>query len=127
MIVIVTPFPPSINHYYGNGRGGRKFIKPAGVEYRAAVLDYVSRHKLKAPEGRLAVGIQLYPPDKRRRDVDNSAKACLDALTHAGVYQDDCLIDDLRITRMPVVQGGMLRIFVSQFRPEEHLASSGVE
>jgi crossover junction endodeoxyribonuclease RusA len=127
VIVIVTPFPPSINHYYGNGRGGRKFIKPAGVEYRAAVVSYVERHKLKAPEGRLAVGIQIYPPDKRRRDIDNSCKAALDALTHAGVYQDDCLIDDLRIVRMPVVKEGMLRIFVSQHRPEEHPGLSGVE
>lgn len=127
MIVIVTPFPPSINHYYGNGRGGRKFIKPAGVEYRAAVMAYVDRHKLKAPEGRLAVGIQIYPPNKIRRDIDNSCKAALDALTHAGVYQDDCLIDYLCLTRMPVVKGGMLRIFVSQHRPEENPSLSGVE
>lgn len=127
MIVIVTPFPPSINHYYGNGRNGRKFIKQPGIEYRAAVLDYVTRYKTKAPEGRLSVGIQLYPPDKRRRDVDNSAKAALDALTHAGVYQDDCLIDDLRITRMHIVKGGMLRIFVSTHIPEPEIETRGVE
>ena len=127
MIVIVTPFPPSINHYYGNGRNGRKFIKPAGVEYRAAVIAYVQRYKMKAPEGRLSVGIQLYPPDKRRRDIDNPTKACLDALTHAGVYQDDCLIDDLRITRMPVLKGGMLRIFVSSYIPDPDIETRGVE
>lgn len=127
MIVIVTPFPPSINHYYGNGRNGMRFIKPAGVEYRAAVIDYVHRYKLKAPEGRLSVGIQLYPPDKRRRDVDNSAKAALDALTYAGVYQDDCLIDDLRITRMHVIKDGMLRIFVSSYIPDPNIETVGVE
>ena len=117
MIIVVTPFPPSVNHYYGIGRGGRKFIKPAGVVYRAAVLNYVTRYRLKAPDGRLQVGIHLYPPDKRRRDIDNSCKAALDALTHAGVYQDDCLIDDLRVTRMQVFTGGMLRIFISQYMP----------
>lgn len=127
MIVIVTPFPPSVNHLYGNGRNGRKFIKPAGVEYRLAVMEYVNRYKLKAPEGRLAVGIQLYPPNKRRRDVDNSAKAALDALTHAGVYQDDCLIDDLRITRMHVIKDGMLRIFVSSYIPDPNIETAGVE
>lgn len=127
MIVIVTPFPPSINHYYGNGRNGRKFIKPAGVEYRAAVIAYVQRYKMKAPDGRLSVGIQLYPPDKRRRDIDNPTKAALDALTHAGVYQDDCLIDDLRITRMPVLKGGMLRIFVSSYIPDPDIETRGVE
>ena len=119
MIVIVTPFPPSINHYYGNGNGGRKFIKAAGVAYRAAVVDYVTRHKLVAPEGRLCVAIDLFPPDRRRRDIDNSSKAALDALTHAGVYQDDCLIDQLHITRKQVVKGGMLRVFISTYRGEE--------
>ena len=48
MIIVVTPFPPSVNHYYGIGRGGRKFIKPAGVVYRAAVLNYVTRYRIKA-------------------------------------------------------------------------------
>lgn len=119
MIIVVTPFPPSVNHLYGNGKGGRKYIKAAGVEYRAAVAEYVNRHKLVAPEGRLSVAIDLYPPDRRRRDIDNSCKAALDALTHAGVYQDDCLIDELRITRMQVAQGGFLRIFISTYRPSE--------
>ncbi len=128
MIVIVTPFPPSINHYYGNGRNGRKFIKAPGIEYRAAVVSYVQRYKLKAPEGRLSVAVQFYPPDKRRRDLDNfCGKAMLDALTHAGVYQDDCLIDDLRITRMHIVKGGMLMIFVSNHIPEPEIETRGVE
>lgn len=118
MIIVVTPFPPSVNHYYGNGKGGRKYIKAAGVEYRAAVAEYVTRHKLAAPEGRLSVAIDLYPPDRRRRDIDNSCKAALDALTHAGVYQDDCLIDELRITRKDVAKDGFLRIFISSYRAE---------
>lgn len=45
----------------------------------------------------LKVTITAYRPDNRRRDLDNLLKAVLDALTHAGVYEDDHLICDLRI------------------------------
>jgi hypothetical protein len=31
------------------------------------------------------VEILLYPPDNRRRDIDNYTKGLFDALTHAGV------------------------------------------
>ena len=116
MIIIVTPHPPSVNHYYGQARSGKRYIKPAGIEYRIATKEYVDRHKLVAPAGFLQVGIQVYPPDNRRRDMDNLLKATLDSLQHAGVYEDDSLIHDLRLVKMPVVKGGMLRIFISPFR-----------
>ena len=49
--------------------------------------------------GRLYVTITAYQPDNRRRDLDNLPKAILDALQHAGVYEDDSQIDELRIGR----------------------------
>lgn len=42
-----------------------------------------------AHEGWLAVEAKFTPPDRRGRDVDNLAKALLDALQHAGVMRDD--------------------------------------
>jgi crossover junction endodeoxyribonuclease RusA len=116
MIVIITPYPPSVNHYYGQARSGKRFIKPAGIEYRIATKAYTDRYELVAPEGLLCVAIQVYPPDKRRRDIDNLMKASLDSLQHAGVYEDDSLIHDLHLVKMPPVRGGMLRIFISQFK-----------
>ena len=56
--------------------------------------------------GRLRVTITLNPPDKRRRDIDNFAKAIFDALTHAQVWLDDSQVDDLRIIRGPVMRYG---------------------
>ncbi|MEY4713325.1 MAG: hypothetical protein RIS88_2775 [Pseudomonadota bacterium] len=38
-------------------------------------------------------------PDRRRRDLDNTLKATQDAMTHAGIWDDDSQIDDLRIVR----------------------------
>jgi crossover junction endodeoxyribonuclease RusA len=49
----------------------------------------------------------LRPPDRRRRDIDNTAKAILDALAGAGVYDDDCQIDRLVIERDRITEEGI--------------------
>jgi len=106
--MMVLPWPPSVNHYWRNV-GGKTLISAKGREYRDAVriLAIDESWPIHADK-RLAVTIEAWVPDKRRRDLDNMLKAALDALTHAGVWEDDSQIDDLRIVRMPV--GGMLKI-----------------
>lgn len=42
--------------------------------------------------------MDAFPPDRRRRDLDNLQKPTLDAMQHAGVYEDDSQVD-LLITR----------------------------
>jgi len=48
---------------------------------------------------RLEVRIELFPPDNRRRDIDNYTKCVLDSLTKSGVWEDDSQIDKLTIIR----------------------------
>ena len=71
-----------------------------------------------AQVGRLRVEIEVYPPDRRKRDIDNVCKATLDALAKAGVYQDDSQIDVLLITRMGIVSGGCLEVKVEKVKHE---------
>lgn len=72
-----------------------------------------------AQVGRLRVEIEVYPPDRRKRDIDNVCKATLDALAKAGVYQDDSQIDVLLITRMGIVSGGCLEVKVQKVKQSE--------
>jgi len=65
-----------------------------------------------ALEGRLAVHITLFPPDRRKRDVDNILKALLDACEHAGCYESDSQIDELHIVRQEVKKGGVCTIVI---------------
>lgn len=123
LLSFATPWPPSVNHYYGSGGRGRKFIKPEGIAFRLAVRHTAERHQLKAEPGRLTVWVEAWPPDRRVRDVDNLGKSLLDAIQYAGIVQNDGLIDDLRFVRMPVVKGGLLRIFIYPFKPIESLES----
>jgi crossover junction endodeoxyribonuclease RusA len=118
-IVIKLPFPPSTNQYYRSirmGRGVRTLVSKRGREYRDAVVGEccVSHLTNTLLGGRLSVTVTLYPPDRRKRDLDNFNKGLLDALTHAGIWGDDSQIDDLRIVRGPVVKGGHVLVEVRE-------------
>jgi len=65
--------------------------------------------------GRIALAMDAFPPDRRRRDLDNIQKPVLDALEHAGVYMDDSQIDLLVTRRREAVSGGRLLVTVDEF------------
>jgi crossover junction endodeoxyribonuclease RusA len=71
--------------------------------------------------GRLGVNIKLYPPCKRKRDVDNFLKAVLDLMTKAGVWQDDSQVDILTVSRESKCKGGKVIIEIWQ-RPKKPLS-----
>lgn len=87
-IKLTLPYPPSINSYYGR-KGARQFIKPPGEAYRNDVREIVEQEGIVPIEGRCTFFMAMYPPDRRRRDMDNVKKALWDALTKAGVWADD--------------------------------------
>ncbi len=119
MIELLLPWPPSTNSAWRNV-GGRVLISAEGRAYRTAVSNKAAEARrggmmATGPmRGRLDVAITAYPPDNRRRDLDNLLKQPLDALTGAGLWEDDSQIDRLRITRGPVYPGG--RILVEVYR-----------
>ena len=107
--MIVLPFPPSMNTYWRSFQG-RMLISKKGREYRLAVAELVASNPVRV-EGPLKVTIEAFRPDRRKRDLDNLFKATLDSLTHAGVWEDDSQIVDLRIYWAPIL-GGMLKVTV---------------
>lgn len=114
MIRLQLPFPPSVNQITAVVRG-RKITSKRGREYRKEALEAIRQQfSDRALTGRLHVVIELYPPDRRRRDVDNSNKAPLDALTCAGVYEDDSQIDHLEIIRCEVTKPGKCIVTIEE-------------
>ena len=60
--------------------------------------------------------MDAFPPDRRRRDLDNLLKPALDALQHAGVYEDDSQVDWLVARRRaPDRPRGHVEIRVEEF------------
>ena len=116
------PFPPSLNSIWRavvitlKGKPqARVLLSEEGRAYRRAVRAVL--HSLgnptTPPGARLALHLHACPPDRRTRDLSNLPKALEDALTHAGVWADDSLIDELRVTRGPVTTGGQVHVTIT--------------
>lgn len=105
MIRLILPFPPSVNRYWRHV-GRRTLISREGRQFRERVCTALARRGLQALSCDLAVAVQLYPPDRRRRDADNYFKAALDALEHAGIYENDSQIAHLEVDKNDPEPGG---------------------
>ncbi len=101
------PWPPSMNGYWipraVPGRGVfMQRTKRATVFRREvifAIRKRMGRVAIAPYKTPVRVDIELRVPDRRRRDIDNHGKAIFDALTHAGVWEDDSLVDELTVRR----------------------------
>ncbi|MCP4934406.1 MAG: RusA family crossover junction endodeoxyribonuclease [bacterium] len=110
--MIELPWPPTVNHYYTIARG-RKILSKKGRQYRkTAITEAIIQQPGKTIEGPVSVYIRAYPPDKRKRDIDNILKPVLDALTTARVYGDDSQVTDLRIVKFNPSKPGRVEITV---------------
>ena len=84
---------------------------------KAYALSVLACNWLCVPAA-VAVSIDAYPPDKRRRDLDNIQKALLDALVHADVIEDDSLIDALSIQRHEAKDEGEVIVRIQPYAKE---------
>jgi len=112
-IKLKLPWPPSVNHYWGSN-GNRRFIRKKGIEYRNAVERILAKRLVKRMTGRLSIVIAAYPPDRRKRDLDNLQKALFDSLAKGGLYSDDSQIDYFSVQRCSVCKPGRMEIIVSE-------------
>ena len=108
-VSVELPWPPSVNRYYRVFRN-RILISRDGRKYRTMVVSRpggINRMRT----GEVSGAIDLYPPDRRRRDIDNPLKCLLDSMTHAGLYEDDSQIKDIELhMREPMPPEGLVHV-----------------
>src|SRR3546814_12114849 len=84
-VIVHLPWPPAALKPNGShGHWSRK--SSAAKKYRADCLVLAKAARLKPVDGPMALRIEFYPPDKRRRDLDNmlaSFKYGIDAVAEA--------------------------------------------
>lgn len=117
---LVLPFPPSVNACWRN-INGKTLISAKGRAFRAnaaAAIYEQLRKRPKAITEHVSVIVKMYPPTKHRRDIDNYLKAPFDALTHAGVWNDDDQVKHADITWCEVVKDGRFEIEIRPFNAE---------
>ncbi len=105
MLEFELPYPPSINHYWRRV-GPRTLISREGRRFRERVVAILAALPIQPLAGKLAVHVEVFPPDPRRRDIDNIQKALFDALEHGGAYGDDSQIVRLTVEKRDPVDGG---------------------
>ena len=131
MIEIELPYPPTVNHYKRAGRvvtmaSGKKyqlrvntdatkqFYYEAWLRIRSLIANVAVKSFDRATI--LSVELDVYPPDKRRRDIDNLAKVTLDALVKGGLMVDDYQIARLLITRMDIIKQGKVIVRIQELK-----------
>jgi len=117
-VVLHLPWPPTVNSYYKITRHGQRYLDKKVRAFRDVVAESVHEQMpgIILDES-LFMEVYLFPPDRRKRDLDNYMKGLLDALTNAGMWDDDSLIDQLHIYRGEIVNGGSVRVELSDAGP----------
>ena len=111
---INLPYPPSMNTMWRNFRG-RTVLSKAGRQFRTDVQDLIiETNAPKFGASKLKITMILRPRDKRKMDIDNRIKAALDALEHAGVFDDDFQVDHLEMIRGEPLKGGLLHVVIEE-------------
>ena len=115
MMVLYLPIPNSANTHWRHGRG-ITYLSANGREFRKCVLGIVQTvfPDFEALTGRLEVKICIHPKDRRKIDIDNRIKPCLDALQHANVFVDDEQIDRLIVERHGIVKDGQCIVTIME-------------
>jgi crossover junction endodeoxyribonuclease RusA len=125
MFTLTLPYPPSINHAFSVIRG-RPVLSQQTRAFRQRVRGLVRSARIPTLLGPLAVRLELYPPDDRRRDCDNAQKSLLDALTQAGAFVDDSQIVWLLTIKTPASAAGKAIVIASSL-PGDPFPSCGLE
>lgn len=93
-------------------------VSEAGRKFKHAVRAAIIEQLKAVPKPSASpaeVVIVLYPPDYRRRDLDNYNKALFDALTYAGIWEDDSRVKRMTIEWGENAKGGRVEITITAF------------
>ncbi|MCD6674860.1 MAG: RusA family crossover junction endodeoxyribonuclease [Burkholderiaceae bacterium] len=90
---------------------GRVLLSREGRAYfERAAADVLVQRRGRRIAGRVQVEILLHAPTRAQLDIDNRAKAVLDACTKGGLWTDDSQVDVLIVRRGCVLKGGAVLV-----------------
>jgi crossover junction endodeoxyribonuclease RusA len=121
MVTLTLPWPPTENTYRritARRRRAQSYISAKGKQYKRDVYAIVAADRSLrgqfSEDDRLTVTIQCYPPDRRKRDLDNILKALFDAIEEAGVIHDDEQFDEISMFRREKEKGGKVIVAIQK-------------
>ena len=111
-VELTLPWPPSVNKIWATTKKGNWYETKVSKDFKEFVIYYARSKKLTAfkPADRIFFKMLAFPPDNRRRDLDNLAKVVCDAMQDAKIYKDDCQIKRIFMEMMPKKEVGMVTV-----------------
>lgn len=128
MIELILPWPPSVNSYKKVGRlittkNGKLYQTRINTQETKEFYYYVwlkirslkATTRMEMPIGdTISLEVQAYPPDDKKRDLDNILKALFDSLVKGGLLQDDSQISRLFIERCSIIDKGQVIVRIKE-------------
>lgn len=115
-INLELPYPPSVNNYWRKV-GYRTLISKKGREYKKEVQGLCRGFTPFDAHDRLSVTIYAFPPDRRKRDLDNILKALFDSLC-GYVFDDDSQIDEIHLCREKNMKPGKVIVIINKYHQQ---------
>jgi len=119
-VKIDLPWPPSVNKIWSVSSTGQWYSTPQAKEFKQVAIYYARSKGFKfafPKDVHLDFHMLAYPPDNRKRDLDNLAKVVCDALQDARVYVNDSQIKRIHMEMLEVRKGGMITVTVKRIEP----------
>jgi len=89
--------PPSVNSAYRAFKGRVIMSKPARLWYANAIPNLFIQKNHATITQDIFLSIKISPKTRVKQDIDNRNKCIFDALTKAGIIQDDSQVKKLLI------------------------------
>jgi len=96
---ISIPYPPALNRLYRVNKFGSLYLSREGKQYKDAVKEMLKDLSPFGDTANLSLRIKMFPPDRRKRDIDGILKISLDALESSGLIPNDSQIHHLEVIK----------------------------
>lgn len=119
--VITLPWPPSLNHNIRHNRGGHH-LSERHKTFRESASGAIY-HQVGLPRrpcGRCRIAIELTPPTRAKRDIDNYIKPILDVLVLTRVLggDDTQFVQEIRVSCVDrTTKGGSCLVRIEELQP----------
>ena len=131
MLEFKLPYPPSVNHYKKVGRivktkTGKLYQQRKNTCHTEKFyFDVYILTKQSIPlewprfcdSATFSLNVYVYPPDNKKRDLDNILKVLIDSLVRAHIIKDDHQIHRLYVEKCEIMCQGQVIVRIQELLP----------